>query len=49
MMTLALLMLLAWAVIFFVTEIRAAQRGYDTWNWVKSLYNKVKWLQKVKW
>ena len=49
MITLAVVMALGWLVIFLVTEIRAAQRGYDTWEWVKSLYHKVEWLQKVRW
>lgn len=38
-----------WGIIFLVTEIRCAQRGYDTWDWIKRLYANTPWLQKVRW
>lgn len=39
----------AWAVIFMVTEIRCAQRGWDTWDWAKKLYARSPLLQRIRW
>ena len=38
-----------WGLILFVTEMRCAQRGWDTWDWAKRIYSKSALLQRIRW
>lgn len=43
------LIVIAMATLFLVTEIKCAQRGWDTWEWVRKLYANSPRLQRIRW
>lgn len=39
----------AWGLVLFVTEMRCAQRGQDTWGWAKRIYANSPRIQYIRW
>lgn len=44
-----IVIVIAMAALFLVIEIRCAQRGWDTWEWVRKLYANSPRLQRIRW